>query len=330
MARKIGILDDSATIRTAFQLTFAGEDLGVEPCLFSSADELLRSSEKLDLLYIDSKLGPQDGYQACSQVRAAPGYSAIPVVILYGPTEALDAGRASAVGAAGGVQKPWESEDMITRAQAFLSGSPPTAHPAAAMPVPARPAPPTAVPAAAPPARPLPPGAPVPPPQPGAPRIQTQIAIPGRPGAVGGPFPPIQATKPLAPVARPAAPLPPPAAAPVRPAPVPPARPVPVPPARPAPPQTRLGLAPVHGPAAAASPPAAPAAAPAAPPPKAAVVPVDLEQKLAAEVPGLSSEQLQAVLRVVSREIIEQVAWEVVPDLAETIIREQIQALLKE
>jgi hypothetical protein len=73
-----------------------------------------------------------------------------------------------------------------------------------------------------------------------------------------------------------------------------------------------------------------PVAAPPAPPAKAAVVPVDLERKLAAEVPGLSPEQLQAVVRVVSREIIEQVAWEVVPDLAETIIREQIQALLKE
>ena len=38
----------------------------------------------------------------------------------------------------------------------------------------------------------------------------------------------------------------------------------------------------------------------------------------------------QAVVRLVSREVIEQVAWEVVPDLAEAIIREQLQALLKE
>ncbi|NMC68510.1 MAG: response regulator, partial [Myxococcales bacterium] len=151
MAKKIGILDDSATIRTAFQLTFAGEDLGVEPCLFSRTEELLRSGEKLELLYVDSKLGPQDGYQACSQVRAAPAYSNLPVVILYGPAEAFDAGRAAAAGAAGGVQKPWESEEMIARAQAFLSGSAPAPQPAAAAPAPA------AAPPVPPPQRPAPP-----------------------------------------------------------------------------------------------------------------------------------------------------------------------------
>jgi CheY-like chemotaxis protein len=319
VARKIGILDDSATVRTAFHLTFAGEDLGVEACLYSSMDELLRSGDKPELLYIDSRLGAQDGYQVCSQVHAAPALSATPLVILYGPAEALDAARASAAGAVGGVQKPWESEDMIARAQAYLTGAPQPVRAAAAAPAvaPAAPAPvrpaPVAPPAQpAPPARPLPPGAPVPPPQPGAPRIQTQISIPGRPGMPGSPFPPIQTTKPLQPVAppmRPAVPIAPPAAAP-------PARPAPAPAAPP--------MRPV--------PPAAPQQRPAAvaPPAAAAVVPLELAQKLATEVPGLTPEQLQAILRVVSREIIEQVAWEVVPDLAETIIREQIEALLKE
>ncbi len=41
---------------------------------------------------------------------------------------------------------------------------------------------------------------------------------------------------------------------------------------------------------------------------------------------GLSEDQLQGVLRL-SREVIEQVVWEVVPDLAETIIREEIKRL---
>jgi hypothetical protein len=41
---------------------------------------------------------------------------------------------------------------------------------------------------------------------------------------------------------------------------------------------------------------------------------------------GLSSEQLDAVLAL-SREIVEQVVWEVVPTLAETMIKEEIQRL---
>lgn len=44
---------------------------------------------------------------------------------------------------------------------------------------------------------------------------------------------------------------------------------------------------------------------------------------------GLSSEQIDAVLAL-SREVIEQVVWEVVPDLAETMIREEIARLMRE
>jgi hypothetical protein len=43
---------------------------------------------------------------------------------------------------------------------------------------------------------------------------------------------------------------------------------------------------------------------------------------------GLSSAQLEAVLSL-SREVVEQVVWEVVPVLAETIIKEEIKRLLQ-
>jgi CheY-like chemotaxis protein len=44
---------------------------------------------------------------------------------------------------------------------------------------------------------------------------------------------------------------------------------------------------------------------------------------------GLTSEQVNGVLSL-SREVLERVAWEVVPTLAETIIREEIQRLTRE
>ena len=50
----------------------------------------------------------------------------------------------------------------------------------------------------------------------------------------------------------------------------------------------------------------------------------DLAKKL--DGLGLSSEQIQGVLSL-SREVIERVVWEVVPDLAETLIREEIRRL---
>jgi hypothetical protein len=42
---------------------------------------------------------------------------------------------------------------------------------------------------------------------------------------------------------------------------------------------------------------------------------------------SLSEEQLADILSKVSRDIIEKIAWEVVPDLAETIIREEIRKI---
>jgi len=44
---------------------------------------------------------------------------------------------------------------------------------------------------------------------------------------------------------------------------------------------------------------------------------------------GLSREQVEGVLSL-SREIIEQVVWEVVPDLAEQLIKEEIKRLTAE
>ena len=80
-------------------------------------------------------------------------------------------------------------------------------------------------------------------------------------------------------------------------------------------------------PAAAAPPPAtAPAAGAAATPaqPLAAIVDASMETKLTAL--GLTKDQITGVLAL-SREVVEQVVWEVVPVLAETMIREEIKRL---
>ena len=78
--------------------------------------------------------------------------------------------------------------------------------------------------------------------------------------------------------------------------------------------------------AAAAAVAAKPAAAPAAAPMSAAVVSAgaDLERKIGSL--GLTAEQAAAVLAL-SREVVERVVWEVVPDLAEALIKEEIRRL---
>jgi CheY-like chemotaxis protein len=79
-----------------------------------------------------------------------------------------------------------------------------------------------------------------------------------------------------------------------------------------------------------AAPPPRPAAAAAAPAPvaqTAAAVQVATQDLGARLAPlGLTREQLEGVLAL-SREVIEQIVWEVVPDLAEQLIREEIKRL---
>jgi CheY-like chemotaxis protein len=64
----------------------------------------------------------------------------------------------------------------------------------------------------------------------------------------------------------------------------------------------------------------------AAPAPAPAALPADFAGKLGGL--GLSSAQVDAVLSL-SREVVEQVVWEVVPTLAETIIKEELKRLLQ-
>jgi CheY-like chemotaxis protein len=116
-------------------------------------------------------------------------------------------------------------------------------------------------------------------------------------------------------------PAPPPRAAP--------AAPAPAAAAAMAAPQPIRSAAPAPAPVAAAP---APAPVRPAPAPAAAPAPVDgavagMAQKLGQL--GLSKEQLEGVLAL-SREVIEQVVWEVVPVLAEQLIKEEIKRLTAE
>jgi hypothetical protein len=86
-------------------------------------------------------------------------------------------------------------------------------------------------------------------------------------------------------------------------------------------PAIEVGSSPIAAPAPAKSAPIA-SAAPVTPP----ALPADFAGKLGGL--GLSAAQVEAVLSL-SREVVEQVVWEVVPTLAETIIKEELKRLLQ-
>jgi len=364
MPKSLLVADDSLTIRKVIDMIFATEDFEI-----TSVDNGLEAISKArelcpDLVLADVAMPGRSGYEVCDALKSDPQTQSIPVMLLAGTFEPFDESRARAARADDYIIKPFESQALLDKVRT-LTGAPKSAEPARRVFATessasgARP-PPSRVPA--------PPGASAPsaaaflgngPPRPSAPTYSLGQAVP-RPNAPGASAP----ARPLPPtplgqasIGRPPAPR----------APTPPH--MPLPPQRPMGPVPRptSAVASAHGPNLAAAYPPRPqtipaqslrgqsaigAAANAARPgqtPMPVAAPASrvqapfppmggYESLRGGEAPSVRPIQMardggEALLRdalsKASREVIEKVVWEVVPQLAETIIREHLDQLVK-
>jgi CheY-like chemotaxis protein len=351
MGKRILIADDSVTIQKAFAMTLVGEDFALTAA--RSADEglTLARQTRPDVVIADAAMPGRSGYELCAALKADASLRAIPVFILSSTQRPYDDAKGQQVGADGNLIKPWDSGTLIEKLKEAAGRPAGAAVPTAPAPRPTTTLPtvalggdydvdveaprdtaPTATratatsmpavasPAMAPTARPAAPA--------GAPGGMRPSLIPGmRPGAM----PPVRpgtspsrtlgGTTPLQ------------AAVPPRPAgaaPQPmgrtlfglPAASMPFPGStRPAQPLGAPGItqAPVsaHAPAPHAPAPHAEPARPAMSPAVSSLV----DQKVAAF--AAKGPEYEALAKL-SREVIEQIVWEIVPELAEVIIREQV------
>ena len=323
-------VDDSVTMRKVLELTFAGENFRVVTA--DSADAALAKfrSERPALVLADVTLEGTNGYTLCQKIKAES--PSTPVIILSSRQQPYDVAKGSAAKADDYIDKPFDTQQLIDKVKKAL-GQPvgaavsPFASSRSASnwkavsvspPRPTSPAAPAGL-------RHTPPPGSVAavPPSPSASLAQgprrtlsyttdTRSPTASRPStsafaAVSSP-----AVPPRIPSAAPSSPSVPSSSAPVGPSPRPPA----------------ASPAPIASPAKPASVPAATAATTAASAPAASVaLPADLSAKLG-EL-GLTQAQIAGVLAL-SREVIEKVVWEVVPVLAETMIKEEIARLTAE
>ncbi len=291
-------VDDSVTMRKVLEITFAGEDYRLLSA--ENADAALKraSAERPAVVLLDAALPDQDGYAVCKALKGEN--PALGVVLLSSKQGPYDPTKGSSAGVDDFIDKPFDTQQLIEKvrklvlAKAALSGS--AQHPAAAAVVaPAQPPPP-----------PQPPQPPPPPP------VRPNLSS----GEIRGVAPPIM-TRPTTPsiqglnrsamasAAGPEGRTPPP----------------PPPQRAPSAPVLDVGAglpsAPVHAPA------AAPIAA------SSGVVSVDNHVNERVATLGLTPSQVEAVLAL-SREIVEKVVWEVVPTLAEALIKEEIRRLTRD
>jgi CheY-like chemotaxis protein len=349
------VVDDSATMRKVFELTLLGEDVTL--VTHDGSESLLARAREVrpSAAIVDVNLGATNGYDVCRALKSDAVLGRMPVLLLFSEQNPLDEAKARECGADGSISKPFETQVLIDRVKQLLSASQsqvaavqapspkttvaigaPVAPPAAPIAAPTAPVSPAY--ATKPVTSMAPASAGVPSAQPMAAATKakaTQLfaphtSPPGPPAMTPSPSPPAPPNAPLGTVPTPpvvppasvtpsAKPIAPPAPAVVGPKPAVVAPPAPA----------------VVGPKPAVVAPPAPAPPPVAAQPASASasaltatpsvkLPADLEAKVSAL--GLTAAQVEAV-SALTREVVERVVWEVVPQLAETMIREEIRRL---
>lgn len=277
-------------MRKVLEITFSGVDFQM---VFAASEQ-----EALDRLYdsqasialVDITLGHTSGYDLCQKIKGASPGTR--VLLMSSKQNPYDTARGAAVGADEHVDKPFDTQAMIDKVRNLAANAPaPQAVAPRAEPVFQAPAPAYVVSQTQPVAPAEPPVFDEPEPYQPAPAYQPEPAYQPAPAAYAEP--PVYAEPAVQPAfTEPVIEL-------VAP------KPVSAPPPKPRP-------------AVAAEAPPAPLANGQTP---------DFSAKLGAL--GLTPEQVHAVLAL-SREVVEQAVWEVVPTLAETLIREEIQRLTRE
>lgn len=341
MAKKILLADDSMTIQKVVELTFMDQDYEVTAVSDGSSAVAALEQTQPDIVIADVHMPGADGYAVCRHSKGkSPG---TPVLLLVGTFEQFDEQQASQAGADDHLKKPFDSQELLLKVEEMVAGGGAAPAPAApetapelttqmAAPEPAPPAPEPAAPA----------------PEPVAPSQDFTAPEPVAPEPVA-PSPALSqdftAPEPAAP--EPGAPAPehvalsqdftsPEPAAPEPTAPeVPPAQALETVAVSQSEPMAPEPDAPELQPSTAETRPRRAEEPDEAPPAGSAE---SAEPAAAASPNGdgdgdgsLSDEDVERIARRVvelaSAEVLQAVAWEVIPDLAEVVIRERIQEL---
>jgi CheY-like chemotaxis protein len=145
LAKTILCADDSVTMQKVAEITFGGSEYRYVGA--RNADEALKlaRSEKPAIVLADAVMPGKTGYDLCHAIKSDPALAGIPVILLCGNTNPFDASRGADVGADGHLPKPWDTQAMLDKVGELLGKGPSSARPAAAggptSPRPATPAP---------------------------------------------------------------------------------------------------------------------------------------------------------------------------------------------
>lgn len=125
MAHKLLLADDNPTTQRVVELTFANEDVDVVAVGDGERAIAAIEDDEPDIVLADVGMPGTDGYEVASFVRRDAGRARIPVVLLTGAFEPLDASRCDAIGRHDVLIKPFEPSELVGKVRALLDPSDP-------------------------------------------------------------------------------------------------------------------------------------------------------------------------------------------------------------
>lgn len=120
---KLLLADDSITIQKVVNLTFADE--GIEVIAVSDGNSAMEKFAEIrpDLVMADINMPGLTGYEICERIKQDEETRAIPVILLVGSFEPFDEDEAKRVGADAFLTKPFQSiQQLVAKVSDLLDG----------------------------------------------------------------------------------------------------------------------------------------------------------------------------------------------------------------
>lgn len=113
--------DDSATMRLIMEKTFQGEDFAV--VTVPSGQAAIEKAKELtpEIIIADAGMTGVNGYDVCEAIRKEEATATTPVVIMSGISNPYDESRGKGVGATEHVKKPFDTTKLIERVKELSS-----------------------------------------------------------------------------------------------------------------------------------------------------------------------------------------------------------------
>lgn len=136
---KILLADDSITIQKVVGIIFGGDDYSLT--IVNNGAAAIEKAREIqpDIMLIDVLMPGMSGYEVCEAVRKEPALAGAPILLLTGSFEPFDEEKARQCGADDHIVKPFESQQIVAKVQELIAAAASRPEPAApaVMPEPA-------------------------------------------------------------------------------------------------------------------------------------------------------------------------------------------------